>query len=213
MKEKRSKNLLIFLSANLIALSLAPVIRRLSDDKKVNIKIINDNYGTSIVNQLGFHYEIVTPPCHESLNHMVNEAHAVFSGKTFIREAENVLMELCEKKGVPYVMFLPDIGGEVAYAKFKKRKPDDSRLLPTYIFVPDPLTHSYLIRKGIPKDMLLPGGHPYFDLLIDRVSTAHKTTENARPVITYMDCPFEWDFANNLLPAQDLIVRKDLSMK
>ena len=201
MKEKRSKNLLIFLSANLIARSLAPVIRRLTDDKKINIKIINDNYGTSVINQLGFHYQIVTPPFHESLNDFVNEADVVFSGKTYIREAENVLMELCEKKGVPYVILLPESGGEIAYVKFKKRKPDNSPLLPTYIFVADLLTHSYLIKKGIPKDMLLPGGNPYFDSLMSRASIAPKTSENVSPVITYMDCPFEWDFENNLLPA------------
>jgi glycosyltransferase involved in cell wall biosynthesis len=196
--ETKNYSILVFMSECLAAKSIFPLIEGLSKIPNIDIRIVNDGFGKHLLEESGLQFEHINIKLYDRLEDYVLNSDMILSGKSYLQPAENYLMQLSLKHNVLYLMLIPDIGGQIAYAKFNQNDSSFSTLLPTFILLSDEITHSYMVDKGIPVEKLIKIGSPYFDTLYRRLFLNESNLN--KKFITYMDVPFELDYSRGVLP-------------
>lgn len=183
-------NILVFVSEVLALHTLTSIIRHLKSNPQIKLTIIHDGFCTEAVDRQGFDYTLVNDPFLQNVRSFVKKSDLILSGKSYMQPSEIELMSVAKEFGKPYFLFIPDMGGQIALAKLTDRR-NNELLSPNKIFISDKKTLDYLVRQGIPKDLMVAAGNPYFDNLYKRLKN-----EGLRPkkdLLAYISTPFELD--------------------
>lgn len=192
------KNILILVGEVLSLHSLKPLINRFQAHPEINTIVINDGFCTDEVIKQKIDFSLVNEPFNENVIPFLKDCCLIISGKSYKQQSELTLLKYSKQFNIPYFMILPDIGGEIVLAKLENLISNEF-MLPDKIFIADQNSHSFLISSGIPDEIIVPAGSPYFDEfynLIEKQILLPK--EN---LLVYISTPFEYDFERGILEA------------
>lgn len=195
---KMTKNVLIFISEVLAMHTIMPIMKYLKGDPRIKMTIIHDGFCTEEVNKHNIDYTLIKEPFLQNVEQFVRESDLVLSGKSYSQLSEIELINIAKGLQIPYLLLVPDIGGEIALAKLTDRR-NKRLLLPDKIFIADKKTHDYLINFGVPENLIIAAGSPYFDMIYNR-----SENEKRRPnknLLVYISTPFELDHKRGILDA------------
>lgn len=191
-----TKNVLIFISEVLAMHTIKLIIEYLKRDPRIKMTIIHDGFCSEEINKHAIDYILIKEPFAQNVEAFVRESDLVLSGKSYSQLSDIALINIAKDLQVPYLLLIPDIGGEIAFAKLTNQK-NKRLLLPDKIFIADKKTHDYLINYGVPENLIIAAGSPYFDMIYNR-----SENEKRRPnknLLVYISTPFELDHKRGIL--------------
>ncbi len=192
-------NILVFVSEVLALHTLTSIIRHLKNNSQIKLTIIHDGFCTEAVDKQNFNYVLIRDDFSRNVRPFVKGSDLILSGKSYVQPSEVELMDCAREFQKPYFLFIPDIGGQIALAKLIDRR--NSKLLsPSKIFISDKRTLDYLVRQGMPKDLMIAAGSPYFDDLYKRL--AIKKPKPRKDLLAYISTPFELDHRRGIFNVQ-----------
>lgn len=193
-----TKNILIFISEVLAMHTIKPIIKYLKGDPRIKMTIIHDGFCSEEINKHAIDYTLIKEPFLQNVEPFVRENDLVLSGKSYSQLSEIELINIAKDLQIPYLLLIPDIGGEIALAKLTDWR-NNRLLLPDKIFIAEKKTHDYLVNHGVPENLIIAAGSPHFDILYKRIENEKRKPK--KNLLVYISTPFELDHKRGILDA------------
>ncbi|MCU0316223.1 MAG: hypothetical protein MUC92_06495 [Fimbriimonadaceae bacterium] len=190
---------LVFLSEILSAKTLVPIVEASFLDPEITCDLVNDGFCSDFILSLNLPIEVILDDFRQHLDRRLDGIDCILMGKSYQQESEYILLDLAQKKGIPVVMVVPDMGIDVVTAKLKRIGTEFPWPL---LLVADTRTCRSLGLAGVPPTRIVKFGNPYFDQ--HYAALQHDFDEWSGEGIGYFSTPFELDFKRGILPTDYL---------